>query len=159
MSLNKYSHEEVAEMSMIEIANEILSDEKQALQFNELFNKIAELKGFDNQQKRDNMALLFTYMNTDGRFMTIGSNIWGLKRWYPVEQQVEEVQAPVKKKKKAKKEEELEEDIEEEVIEDDLNLDVEELDLDADDEEDELGEGFHIDGDDEDIDEEDNDNK
>lgn len=153
MSIKSYSREEIAETSMIEIANEILSEERQTMHFNELFDKIAELKGFTEEQKKANVAQLYTYMNTDGRFMTVGSNMWGLKRWYPVEQQVEEVQAPVKKKKAAAKkpkakakavEEDLDTEVEED-IEDDLDLDDEELDLDDDGEENSgLDEDFDI---------------
>ncbi|QSS99866.1 DNA-directed RNA polymerase subunit delta [Pontibacillus sp. ALD_SL1] len=143
MSFKNYSHDEIAEMSMLEIAHEILLDEKQALDFQDLFNKISEIKGLSKEEKTDRIAQFYTDLNTDGRFLTIGSNMWGLKRWYPVEQAEEEIQAPVKKKKKAapKKKKaaaapvEEEEDIEEEEIEDDLDLDDEELDLDEDGEE------------------------
>jgi len=142
VSFKNYSHDEIAEMSMIEIAHEVLTDEKQALDFNELFDKIASIKGFKKEQKKKWIAQLFTDLNVDGRFLTIGSNMWGLKRWYPVEQAEEDVQAPVKKKKKKapakskkKKAEEEAAEIEEEEIEDDLDLDDEELDLDVDGEE------------------------
>lgn len=154
VSFKNYSHEEVAEMSMIEIAHEILTDEKQALDFNELFDKVASIKGYTKEQKKVWIAQLFTDLNVDGRFLTIGSNMWGLKRWYPVEQAEEEVQAPVKKKKKKaapkkKKQEEEKADIEEEEIEDDLDLDDEELDLDADGEENSgLDEDFDLSDDD-----------
>ncbi|KGX86393.1 DNA-directed RNA polymerase subunit delta [Pontibacillus marinus] len=159
MSFKNYSHDEIAEMSMIEIAHEILTDEKQALDFNELFDKVASIKGFTKEQKKHWIAQLFTDLNVDGRFLTIGSNMWGLKRWYPVEQAEEEIQAPVKKKKKKapakskkkKKEEEEESDIEEEEIEDDLDLDDEELDLDEDGEENSgLDEDFDLSEDDDD---------
>lgn len=144
MSFKNYSHDEIAEMSMLEIAHEILLDEKQALDFQDLFNKISEIKGLSKEEKTDRIAQFYTDLNTDGRFLTIGSNMWGLKRWYPVEQAEEEIQAPVKKKKKKaapKKKKaaaapvEEEADIEEDEIEDDLDLDDEELDLDEDGEE------------------------
>ncbi|QDP41687.1 DNA-directed RNA polymerase subunit delta [Radiobacillus deserti] len=128
MSLKDYSREELLDLSMIEIANLILNEENKAMDFRELFDRIAELKEFSKQQKDDYIAQYYTDLNTDGRFLTIGNNIWGLKRWYPVEQIEEEINLePKKKKKKAAKKKVEDFD---DVVEDDLDLDEEEFDLD-----------------------------
>lgn len=103
MSLKKYSHEELARTSMIELADLMLVDKKKALDFRDAFEKIAEMKGFTEEQKHESIAQFYTDLNIDGRFMTTGSNMWGLKRWYPVEQIDEAITEEPKKKKKAKK--------------------------------------------------------
>jgi DNA-directed RNA polymerase subunit delta len=103
VSLKKYSHEELARMSMIELADLLLVDAKKAMDFRNVFEKIAETKGFTEEQKRENIAQFYTDLNIDGRFMTTGSNMWGLKRWYPVEQIDEAITEEPKKKKKTKK--------------------------------------------------------
>ncbi|SDM52401.1 DNA-directed RNA polymerase subunit delta [Sediminibacillus halophilus] len=134
MSLTNYSHEEIADLSMIELASEILAEEKKAKDFREVYERITELKGFTDAQKDENIAQFYTDLNTDGRFLTIGSNLWGLKDWYPIEQIEEEItEAPKKKKKKAKAktskrkkediyvEEEVDEDLDE--LEEDLDFD------------------------------------
>ncbi|SDK15686.1 DNA-directed RNA polymerase subunit delta [Sediminibacillus albus] len=142
MSLKNYSHEEIADFSMIEIANLILLDEKKAMDFREVYDRIAEYKGYSKAQKDEYIAQFYTDLNTDGRFLTGGSNLWGLKVWYPVEQIEEEItDAPKKKKKKkkakakakAKTSKRKKDDIYvEEEIEDDLS-ELEEEDLDFDD--------------------------
>ncbi|UFT98976.1 DNA-directed RNA polymerase subunit delta [Radiobacillus kanasensis] len=134
MSLKDYSREELLDLSMIEIANLILIEENKALDFRELFDRIAKIKEFSKQEKDDYIAQYYTDLNTDGRFLTIGSNIWGLKRWYPVEQIEEEINLePKKKKKKATKKKKENFD---EVVEEDLDLDEEDFDLEDDDVED-----------------------
>jgi len=175
MSLNNHSQEELAKMAMIDLANLLMMEEKKALDFREAFDRVAEIKGFTEQEKEDQIAQFYTDLNVDGRFMTIGSNVWGLKRWYPAEQIDEEIaMAPTKKKRAAKKDkdEDFEDedfDFEDEDGEADLDLaagfdDEEEeeeeeepvlkdkdFDDDDDDDEDEVfGDGFDIiDGDEE----------
>ncbi|GAB3047984.1 DNA-directed RNA polymerase subunit delta [Virgibacillus ainsalahensis] len=101
MSLKEYSHEELKSMPMLELTSAILWNEKKAMNFHDLFSKVAEHKDYSDADKEANIAQFYTDMNVDGRFMTVGSNLWGLKRWYPVEQMDEEVaDAPKKKKKK-----------------------------------------------------------
>lgn len=145
MSLRKYSHEEIADLSMIETAYLILKEEKKATDFREVFNRLSDAKGLSASQKSTMLAQFYTDLNTDGRFMTIGSNLWGLKQWYPFEQIDEEVSnTPTKKKKSKKKKaavaDEYDEDFDDEVVDElDLELideDFDELDDDDDDDDD-----------------------
>ncbi|MFZ3578569.1 DNA-directed RNA polymerase subunit delta [Virgibacillus sp. DJP39] len=148
-------------MSMIELANLILLDKKKAVNFRDIFKKIADLKGFDEKEKETNITQFYTDLNIDGRFMTTGSNLWGLKTWYPVDQRDEELTAiaPKKKKKKPaakKKPKKKAKDFDEEEEELDIvDEDIEELadDLDDDDDDD------LFDDDDDDEDEEDDDDE
>ncbi|MCR1835442.1 DNA-directed RNA polymerase subunit delta [Oceanobacillus caeni] len=167
MSLKDYSPEQIENMSMLELASIILKEEKKALHFKDVFDKVAEVKGFSEAEKEEKIAQFYTDLNVDGRFTTLGSNMWGLKRWYPIEQADEEVHTPKKKKKKATKKKRKEEEIDEEEDfgeEDDLLEDEdidevfgdEEEDLDEDDEEldPDLDEFDDFDEDEEEIDEE-----
>ncbi len=147
MSLKELSEQQISEISMIELATLVLEDEKKALDFNDMFNRIADLKGFTNKEKENYIAQFYTDMNIDGGFMTIGTNQWGLKRWYPVEQMEEEIanlpkNRKKKKKKKKKKPSKLLEDElgvsgfddeDSEDPEEDVELTDEDLDLDDDD--------------------------
>ncbi|MGY0691163.1 DNA-directed RNA polymerase subunit delta [Virgibacillus sp. FSP13] len=133
MSLKNYGHEELANMSMVDLADLILTDEKKALDFRDIFKKVAELKGFSEDEQREFIAQFYTDLNINGHFMTLGSNMWGLKRWYPVEQIDEEITAEPKKKKKAKKPKKKKVEEEEETfesVEKELNIvdeDIEKL--------------------------------
>ncbi|MFZ0369704.1 MAG: DNA-directed RNA polymerase subunit delta [Halobacillus sp.] len=143
MSVKELSKDQINETSMIELATIILEEEREAIDFNEIFHRIAKLKGFTEAEREQYIAQFYTDMNIDGGFMTIGTNRWGLKKWYPVEQMEEEIaNLPQKRKKKKKKPSKLLEDElgvseydnnEEDDVEEDVELTDEDLDLDDDD--------------------------
>lgn len=137
MSLDNLSRDEINSMSMLELAREILLNEKKALDFRDIFNKIAELKEYTEAQKEEFLVQFYTDLNVDGRFITLGSNMWGLKRWYPFEQIDEDIHNEPKKKKKAKKKIEDDDDLDLD-LEDDLDLDLDGDVDDLDDEDDEF---------------------
>lgn len=138
MSLKQYSEEQLKEMSLVEIAYEVFSDQKKPIAFQELTDKVSSLLGVGKEELEDRIAQFYTDLNIDGRFLALSDQTWGLRSWYPYDQLDEETQPTVKaKKKKAKKvvEEDLDLDEFEEVDEDDILLDDAEEDLDlADDE-------------------------
>ena len=148
LSLNQYTQEEIKEMSLIEVAHEILQENqenKQAIAFTDLVQKIADLQGLKTIDIQQRVAQFYTDLNVDGRFNTVGENRWGLKDWYPVDQIEDELTNPVKpKKKKGKK-----------VIEDDFDdIDVDVIDEFVDEDEELLDEEEILVDEDEDLDEE-----
>lgn len=145
VSLQQLTHDEIDHLSMIELGVKILKEENKAMNYKVIFNKIAELKDFTDEQKQNMMAQFYTDMNVDGRFLTLGSGMWGLKRWYPVEQAEEEItEEPKKKTKKKKKKAEVIDDVDDDldVTDDEIDDIVSDLgdDLDDDDFEDDLDE-------------------
>lgn len=118
MVLNKYNKQQIKSMSMIKVANKVLADEKKEMNFIDLFNKVATIKNLTESEKTNFLSNFYTDLNVDGRFTTLGSNLWGLKRWYPVDQTSEKLLAESRKR-------DLEE---EELIDEDYN------DLDGDEE-------------------------
>lgn len=121
MALEKYTEEQLTKMSMIELANLILGEQKKELNFKELFDMVAETKQLTNTQRNDLLARFYTDLNVDGRFMALGSNVWGLKRWYPADQTTEKSLA-ASRKRNQEEEELLEEDDE---FEDDEDGEIE----------------------------------
>ena len=109
MGLNKYTEEQIKKMPMIELANVLLAEEKKEMNFLDLFNLVAEQKGFTEAQKENFLARFYTDLNVDGRFTALGKNMWGLKRWYPADQTSEKALAEVRKRD-AEEEELLDED-------------------------------------------------
>lgn len=104
MSLAQYSKEELQQLSLIEMAYEYMKNSKQPISFNELVSEITAAVGLSDQEIRSRLAQFYTDLNVDGRFLSLGENRWGLRVWYPVDTQEEEVITPVKpKKKKLKK--------------------------------------------------------
>lgn len=143
--LDSLTKDEITEMPMIEIMFLYLQNEKEPINFYTLMDHIAKYKGWSQAEMRDRLVQAYTDMNIDGRFVTLGDNQWGLKRWYPVEKTEEQLATMItpKKKEKEPKEgdfddynekalEDFEEEIEEEEEEDGEKA---ELDEDAVDEE------------------------
>jgi len=155
LSLNQFTQEQLKEMSLIELAYEILNSQKQPAAFKEILDEIAASLGLSEEEVRSKIAQFYTDLNIDGRFLSLGENRWGLRVWYPVDQTEEEVVTQTKpKKKKAKKVLDEDEDIDfEDVDEEELDYDdllddeeeIEELDEDEDFEDEELEEDLEDD--------------
>ncbi|MBM7540840.1 DNA-directed RNA polymerase subunit delta [Amphibacillus cookii] len=147
MSLAELNLDEQQEHSMIELATKILERENKALNYKELFDEVAELKGFSKVEKEAYIAQFYTDLNLDGRFLTIGSGQWGLKIWYPVEQIDEDITTEPKKKKKKKKRKTTKKEVEPSIDETDEDLTEVPLDFvedSYDDDEDEIDLGDDI---------------
>lgn len=96
MGLKKHSTEQLLNMPMLEVAQIVLMEQKIELNFLELFNQVADFKGFSEAQKDDLLSRFYTDLNVDGRFSTIGENKWGLKRWYKLNQTSEKALAELR---------------------------------------------------------------
>src|SRR5690625_2391584 len=86
MGVTNLNKTEIEKMSMVDLAHLIFAEEQRPMSFKETFDKIAQLKSWDEEEKGDKIAQFYTDLNIDGRFVTNGSNSWGLKRWYRSEQ-------------------------------------------------------------------------
>jgi DNA-directed RNA polymerase subunit delta len=96
--LSHIEPEKLTEMALVDIAYEILKETNRPYNFRELMDEIAGLRNLSEQEKMGMIAQVYTEVNIDGRFVCIGENTWGLKRWYPTDT-VEETQEGGKKKK------------------------------------------------------------
>lgn len=138
LSLKQFSKEQVSEMSLIELAFELLVEKNEPLYFNDLVDEIAALKGSSKEEVAAKIAQFYTDLNIDGRFTSLGENRWGLKTWYPVDQVEEEVVHTVKTKKKKKlKKAVVDEDLDETDSDEDID-DIDDIDEDFDDSDDDL---------------------
>ncbi|WP_370636488.1 DNA-directed RNA polymerase subunit delta [Cohnella sp. CFH 77786] len=87
----KLDSEKIREMPMVDLAFEVLKAANTPFYYRDLMNEIAKLRGFSEEQINEVIAQLYTEINIDGRFACVGSNVWGLKRWYPVERDTDGV--------------------------------------------------------------------
>ena len=129
----------VSEKPILEKVYEILSTGKQPRTFYELIEEVVDEK-LEGEGRPEYLARLYTNMNLDGRFLSIGENFWGLRAWYPVEQRTEEAAAKIATKRKRRKADDdygfdgYEDDFDD--IDDDLDVDLYDDDDQDDDEED-----------------------
>lgn len=81
----KISDERAQEMPMVDLAFEVLKSANIPYYYRDLMQEIAKIKGIPDDEVMQVIAQLYTEINIDGRFACVGNNLWGLKRWYPVE--------------------------------------------------------------------------
>lgn len=81
----KISEEQAKEMPMVDLAFEVLKSANTPFYYRDLMAEIAKIKGLSDDEVMQVIAQLYTEINIDGRFACVGTNLWGLKRWYPVE--------------------------------------------------------------------------
>lgn len=157
MSIKDYTVAELKEISMLDIAYEILLDLKEPVDYYTLLKQVADAKGLTEEKTTQRIAHLYTEMSVDGRFVNAGDNRWGLRSWFPFDQTEEELSQENKTRKKKRAEEEKEEGFDEdeedfdefEDLEDELDELANEEDED-DDTKDDLGEDFDVEDEDDD---------
>lgn len=81
----KLDPEKVKEIPMVDLAFMILKAKNEPHFYRDLMKEVAEIRGMSEQEVNEAIAQLYTEINIDGRFACVGTNLWGLKRWYPVE--------------------------------------------------------------------------
>ncbi|MFE5322572.1 DNA-directed RNA polymerase subunit delta [Paenibacillus sp. NPDC056579] len=81
----KVNAEQAKEMPMVDLAFELLKAANTPFYYRDLMAEIAKIKGLSEDDVMNVIAQLYTEINIDGRFACVGTNLWGLKRWYPVE--------------------------------------------------------------------------
>ncbi|BCU83295.1 hypothetical protein JIR001_30780 [Polycladomyces abyssicola] len=119
--------EEIRETAMVDLVYELLYEKGEPMLYRDLYQEVARLKGFTEEEMTRYIAQLYTEINIDGRFICVGKSLWGLKKWYPTEQATDSaVQANVKDDFDEDLEEDLFEEEEDELF-DDENLDEDDV--------------------------------
>ena len=65
--------------SLIEIAYEFVAENKEAVNFVKIWNHVKEVAGLSEEEANKKAGQFFTNMMLDGRFVTLGENIWDLR--------------------------------------------------------------------------------
>jgi len=86
----KLSSEQARETPMVDLAFLVLKAANTPFYYRDLMTEVSKYKGFTEEQTRSVIAQLYTEINVDGRFACVGNNLWGLKRWYPVDNKAED---------------------------------------------------------------------
>lgn len=78
-------NEKIREMPMVDLAFMILKKANEPYYYPDLMKEVGRQRGMTNEEAENMIAQLYTEINIDGRFACVGTNLWGLKRWYPLE--------------------------------------------------------------------------
>lgn len=165
----KIDPEKIHEVPMVDLAFMVLKAANTPYYYRDLMNEVAKLRGFTEEEINETIAQLYTEINIDGRFACVGTNLWGLKRWYPLERSDDPVANAKRPRIINDEDDDLEDDFTEEedtYTGDDSDEDydsVDEEDHDEDDEDDLYGDEDHsedevdedVELDDEDLDDDD----
>ena len=65
--------------SMVDIAFDYMKSLSGPVSFFDLWNKVAELKGYNEEERDQNQSLFYTGLILDGRMITTGENMWDLR--------------------------------------------------------------------------------
>ncbi|MGT2930366.1 DNA-directed RNA polymerase subunit delta [Streptococcus dentasini] len=93
MELEVFAGQEKSELSMIEVARAILETRGRdnEMYFSDLVNEIQNYLGTSDADIRYALPFFYSDLNTDGSFIPLGENKWGLRSWYAIDEIDEEV--------------------------------------------------------------------
>ena len=93
MELDVFAGQEKSELSMIEVARAILETRgrDKEMYFNDLVNEIQNYLEKSDADIRSALPFFYSDLNTDGSFIPLGDNKWGLRSWYAIDEIDEEV--------------------------------------------------------------------
>jgi DNA-directed RNA polymerase subunit delta len=132
--------EKIQEMAMVDLAYQLLNQSKKPAYYRDLYKELTEMKNMSESEAMDMIAQVYTEINLDGRFICLGDNLWGLKRWYLVETQEESAEGGFRGKFALDDDDDFDED-EEEIEEEYEDVDDEQVD-DIDDDEEDIDDDF-----------------
>lgn len=66
-------------MSQLDIAYELIKEEGRIFTFKELWDKVSEIKEFNEDDKADKVSRFYTNLIIDPRFVSLGDNTWDLR--------------------------------------------------------------------------------
>src|SRR5699024_6265983 len=93
MKLKDFTKEMVDEHSFIEMAYIYLSENSKETNLYDMVDEFKRIGNYKDSEIENRILQFYTDLNTDGRFLSVGENIWGLRDWYSVED-IEEKIAP-----------------------------------------------------------------
>ena len=76
---------DMTQMSMVDVAYELMLKKKKEVEFSKLYKEVSEIKGFSEEEAEKRESLFYTNITMDGRFITVGENRWDLRERHKFE--------------------------------------------------------------------------
>ncbi|MCO4357051.1 DNA-directed RNA polymerase subunit delta [Staphylococcus agnetis] len=93
MKLQDYTQEMVDEKAFIDMAYTLLTEKNETMNLYDIIDEFKQIGHYEDDQIENRVVQFYTDLNTDGRFLSVGDNVWGLRDWYSVDD-IEEKIAP-----------------------------------------------------------------
>ncbi|HDA6636263.1 TPA: DNA-directed RNA polymerase subunit delta [Staphylococcus aureus] len=93
MKIQDYTKQMVDEKSFIDMAYTLLNDKGETMNLYDIIDEFRALGDYEYEEIENRVVQFYTDLNTDGRFLNVGENLWGLRDWYSVDD-IEEKIAP-----------------------------------------------------------------
>lgn len=111
MRLNSYTKEMMDENSFIDMAHIYLEDKEKDTNLYEMVDKFKDIGNYTEVEIEDRILQFYTDLNTDGRFLSTGEGVWGLREWYAVDDINDKIAPTIHKIEIAAEEEYIEEEV------------------------------------------------
>lgn len=97
MQLEDYSKEMMDENSFIDMSHNYLQQQGKEKNLYDIIDKFKEVGGYKDAQIENRVLQFYTDLNTDGRFLSTGDGVWGLRDWYSVDDISEKIAPTIHK--------------------------------------------------------------
>ncbi|ULG71713.1 DNA-directed RNA polymerase subunit delta [Macrococcus brunensis] len=97
MKISEYTKEMMNEHSFIDMAYLYLLEKGKDQGLYDIIDEFKKIGDYKDEEIETRVVQFYTDLNTDGRFLSTGENIWGLRDWYSVDD-IEEKIAPTVQK-------------------------------------------------------------
>jgi len=97
MKISEYTKEMMNEHSFIDMAYLYLLEKGKDQGLYDIIDEFKKIGKYKDEEIETRVLQFYTDLNTDGRFLSTGENIWGLRDWYSVDD-IEEKIAPTVQK-------------------------------------------------------------
>ncbi|UBH15184.1 DNA-directed RNA polymerase subunit delta [Macrococcus armenti] len=97
MKISEFTKEMMDENSFIDLAYMALSEKGKEVNLYDLIDEFKTIGGYSDEDVETRVVQFYTDLNTDGRFLSTGEYMWGLRDWYSVDD-IEEKIAPTVQK-------------------------------------------------------------
>lgn len=138
MRLDEFTKEMIDEQAFIDMAYIYLDDLEKETDLYSIIDKFQEIGGYTEKEIENRILQFYTDLNTDGRFVSTEDGVWGLRKWFTVDDINDKIAPTVHKFEVVDNEldefDELDEEIDDEDIEDIDEEDDEDIDEAIDDE-------------------------
>lgn len=131
MKLTEMTKDELNLLTYVEIAYRYLKENKVTLKTPDIFHRVCDLLGFDENQYMNKIGDFYTSLTMDKRFIVLDNNEWDLRENHSVEIVLEEDEEETLETTSEEEELESEEnslDMSDDIVDNDLDDDEDDLD-------------------------------